>query len=148
MKKYIILFLILVITLMFIACSNSSNVTKIDNDIKNSSEETISEPLKVVEDFFSAFEKAEYESMKNFCSKECISYYFHEGDVFGMVWAKAYELKEEKENIKKNEARVFVDVEMETAETSALYGETETSFYVVLKKQSDDSWLIDEFVTG
>jgi hypothetical protein len=37
---------------------------------------------------------------------------------------------------------------METAITSALYPETETSFYVVLKEQSDESWLIDSFVAG
>ena len=42
----------------------------------------------------------------------------------------------------------FVSVEMETAETSALYPETQTSFYVELIRNNDDLWLIEGFFTG
>jgi hypothetical protein len=149
MKNLMIIALTLFICLTLIACNNSSNSSEaVGNDNICSSGETIMEPIEVVENFFYAFEKADYESMQTSCSQECINTYFHDGDVFGMVWAKATKVEEATEKLKEDEIRVFVDVEMKTAETSALYGETETSFYVVLKKQSDDSWLIDKFVTG
>ena len=101
-----------------------------------------------MENFFSAFEKADYESMQTFCTEECVDRYFHEGDVFGMVWAKATEIGDIEYRQNNKECGIFVTVEMETAITSALYPETETSFYVVLKVQSDESWLIDSFVAG
>ena len=111
-------------------------------------EESVKEPGEIAENFFSAFEKANYESMETFCTEECVDKYFHEGDVFGMVWAKATKIGEIQNNLNENVCGILVDVEMETAKTSALYPETETSFYVVLKKQSDESWLIDSFVTS
>jgi hypothetical protein len=149
MKNLMIIPLTLFICLTLIACNNSSNSSEAGgNDNIYTPGETIMEPIEVVENFFYAFEKADYESMQTSCSQECINIYFHDGDVFGMVWAKVTKVEETTENLKEDEIRVFVDVEMKTAETSALYGETETSFYVVLKKQSDGSWLVDKFVTG
>lgn len=129
MKKAVSVLIAFIICLLFIACS------------KNRS------PTEVVEDFFEAFEQADYESMKIFSTRECIDIYYREGYVFGMVWAKATKVHEV-QNINSKKVRVFVDVEMETAEISALYPDTETSFYLMLKKQSDNTWLIDEFVTG
>lgn len=149
MKNLLAILLTFVICLSLVACNKSNNGTESGkNDSISSSEETIMEPTEIVEDFFYAFEKADYNSMQAFCSQECIDYYFHNGDVFGMVWSKATKIRQTTENLQENESKVFVDVEMKTAETSALYDETATSFYVVLKKQSDGSWLIDRFVTG
>lgn len=127
------------VVLVFSSCSKK-DVANLEGSIK--------EPTEVVENFFSAFEKANYESMETFCTKACVDRYFHEGDVFGMVWAKTTEIGEILDNPNEKECGIFVDVEMETAKTSALYPETETSFYVVLKNQSDETWLIDSFVTG
>jgi ABC-type oligopeptide transport system substrate-binding subunit len=103
-------------------------------------------PTEVTEHFFSAFETSDYEKMKAYCTENCIDLYFHEGDVNGMVRAKAQEIGEE-ETENDQAVYVFVTVEMETAKTSALYPETETSFYVKLI-QKDGSWLIDSFPTG
>lgn len=101
-----------------------------------------------IKDFFSAFEKSDYTRMKTFCTKECVNAYFHEGDVFGMAWAKAAQIAEKPESANATECKVFVTVEMEPVKTSVLYGSSSTSFYVVLKKADGGMWLIDSFVTG
>ncbi|MEG2138998.1 MAG: hypothetical protein RRY64_10110, partial [Oscillospiraceae bacterium] len=77
----------------------------------------------------------------------CIEYYFHDGDVDGMVWAKLTESGEER-IVDDHMINLFVTVEMETAKTSALYPETETSFYVELIQNDTGSWLINGFPTG
>lgn len=103
-------------------------------------------PMDMVEDFFRAFEISDYKTMKKYCTESCIETYFHEGNVDGMVWAKLAEPAKE-EIVDDYVRRIFVTVEMETAETSALYPETETSFYVEFIC-SDDFWLINGFPTG
>ncbi len=106
-----------------------------------------SEPSDITESFFAAFESSDYENMKNYCTAKCIETYFHDGDVDGMVWAKLTELGEE-EISDDRIVHVFVTVEMETAETSALYPGTETSFYVEFLRSDDNAWLINGFPTG
>ncbi len=111
--------------------------------------ETNPEATKVVEDFFSDFEKSDYEHMKTYCTKECIDTTFHDGDAFGMVWAKTPQIAEKPGFANENEYKIFVTVEMEPAKNSALYAcGSITSFYVVLKKADGGAWLIDSFVTG
>ena len=103
-------------------------------------------PMDIIEDFFLAFEVSDYQTMKKYCTESCIDAYFHEGNVDGMVWAKlAGDAKEEP--VDDHVTRVFVTVEMETAETSALYPATETSFYIELI-YSNGLWLINGFPTG
>jgi hypothetical protein len=119
-----------------------------DNNNVSNSEVAVAEPVDIIESFFTAFEKADYESMKLYCTEKCINTYFHSDDVFGMIWAKAAQIAKEPESLNENECRIFVDVEMETAKTSALYGESETSFYVTMKRTDNNLWLIDTFVTG
>lgn len=136
MRKLVMLLLVLITIISFTACDDDT------------SDVTVAEPIEVVEDFFSAFEDANYEKMKEFCTQESIDLYFHDGDVFGMWWAKATNYEEVKENLNDGERGVFVTVEMETVEMSALHGQTETAFYVILEEQGDGTWLIDRFVTG
>ncbi len=104
-------------------------------------------PTDVTESFFSAFESSDYAAMEAYCTEKCIEYYFHDGDVNGMVWAELTEIGEE-EIADDHIIDIFVTVEMETAKTSALYPETETSFYVELIQNDDGSWLINGFHTG
>ncbi|MGE4548128.1 MAG: hypothetical protein AB7C89_01115 [Intestinibacillus sp.] len=140
----------LVLCLCLAACTTNSKDGGTDSAGNISGpEETILQPREVAEKFFEGFEQADYPSMESYCTSECISAYFHDADVFGMVWARATHLEETADKaLADDERKVFVDVEMETAQTSALYPETETSFYVILKQQNDRSWLIDQFVTG
>lgn len=126
--KFLLVILAVCIALSLTACKESST------------------PTDVTERFFSAFESADYTSMKTYCTEKCIEYYFHDGDVNGMVWAKLIESGEE-EIVDDHIIDVFVTVEMETAKTSALYPETQTSFYVELI-QNNGSWLINGFPTG
>ncbi|MEG2000594.1 MAG: hypothetical protein RR053_04275 [Evtepia sp.] len=104
-------------------------------------------PSDVTERFFSAFESSDYATMKTYCTENYIEYYFHDGDVDGMIWAKLTEIGEAK-IVDDHSINLFVRVEMETAKTSALYPETETSLYVALIQNDNGSWLINGFPTG
>ena len=64
-----------------------------------------------------------------------------------MIRAKLTAL-EETEQSENQICNLFVTVEMETAETSALYPDMETSFYIRLTESADGLWQIDEFFTG
>lgn len=110
-----------------------------------SGEQAENPPEDTVQAFFAAFEAADYQSMQNYCTEDCVDTYFHDGDVFGMVWAKAENIQ--KQTIEEGEG-FLVDVQMETAPTSALYPETETSFYVWLTQNASGDWLVDSFTTG
>ena len=110
-----------------------------------SGEQVETSPEDTVQAFFTAFETADYQSMQDYCTEDCVDTYFHDGDVFGMVWAKAENIQ--KQTIEEGEG-FLVDVQMETAPTSALYPETETSFYVWLTQNASGDWLVDSFTTG
>lgn len=110
-----------------------------------SGEQVETSPEGTVQAFFTAFETADYQSMQDYCTEDCVDTYFHDGDVFGMVWAKAENIQ--KQTIEDGEG-FLVDVQMETAPTSALYPETETSFYVWLTQNAAGDWLVDSFTTG
>lgn len=110
-----------------------------------SGEQAETSPKDTVQAFFAAFETADYQSMQDYCTEDCVDTYFHDGDVFGMVWAKAKNIQ--KQTIEEGEG-FLVDVQMETAPTSALYPETETSFYVWLTQNASGDWLVDSFTTG
>ena len=139
-KKILIVLISLAIIISVSACNNSES----DSNISQLS------PADITEEFFSAFESSNYETMKSYCTESCIEDYFHGDDVFGMIWAKAVNIEKEPvvSEEHKNQVFVFVSVEMETAKTSALYPSTETAFYVVLEEIEEDSFLIDGFVTG
>lgn len=137
-KKIFILLILLMAIVSLSACNN----TEINSDISQLS------PSEITEEFFSAFETSDYETMKSYCTESCIEDYFHGDNVFGMISAEAINIEKNPEVSEDGKYNIFVDVEMETSETSALYPGTETSFYVVLEKLEDGSFLIDSFVTG
>lgn len=121
-----------------------------DSGEKQSSSPTdidASEAAGVVEQFFTAFETSDYEAMKDFCTEKCIATYFHDGDVFGMVSARAVDIGKASFT-DGGKCSVFVTVEMETSESSALYPEKSTSFYVALERDGGGPWLVDSFYTG
>lgn len=137
-KKTFILLMSLVLIVSLSACNNSEN----DSDISELS------PVEITEQFFSAFETSDYETMKLYCTESCIENYFHGDNVFGMISAKAINIEKDPVVSEDDKYNILVNVEMETAETSSLYPNTETSFYVVLEKLENGSFLIDSFVTG
>ncbi len=139
MTRCLAFFSALCIFLSLTACGNKS---------KTVSKAAIAEPRNVVEVFFDYFSKPNYETMKAYCTEECVDTYFHKGDVFGMITAKSTNIEEEPKSLSENECAVFVSVEMVTAKSSALYGETETCFFVLLNKTAENTWLINGFATG
>lgn len=138
MKKFLIAACLICLCVCLSACNNAES----NSDILKLS------PSDITKQFFSAFETADYETMKSYCTEACIEAYFHDGNVFGMIWAKAISIEESPVALEDGKYNIFVDVEMETAKTSALYPATETSFYVVLEQLENGSFLIDGFTTG
>lgn len=108
---------------------------------------------KVVEDYFNAFSKADYETMRTLATDRHNENLIHEGDVWGMKWAKAKEIKFSETfpltNVSMDSTLVFgVSVDMETVKTSALYPSNQTFFYIVLTKDQKGNWLVDSYTTG
>ncbi len=131
MKKFSIVVIIMLFALSLFACDKINEKTSVD----------------ITKEFFKAFETSNYDTMKEFCTSDCIETYFHDNDVNGMIWAKITEIgQEEREDGEKY--YIFVTVDMKTSETSALYPDTETSFYVELQKQENGELLINSFPTG
>lgn len=101
--------------------------------------------------FFSLFNQGMHDEMKMYCTENCIETFFGDGYVFGMTKAGLSSMDFEP-NIRlkgENKIAVLVDVYMTPHEGSVfLPDQTETSFYLILKKQNDGSYLIDEFATG
>ncbi len=139
MKRRLAFLYVLCILLSLTACDNKS---------KTVSRAAISVPKDAVEAFFDYFSEPDYKNMKAYCTEECADTYFHKGDVFGMITAKLTNIGEEPKSLNERECAVFVSVEMVTARSSALYGETKTSFFVLLKKTAENAWLINGFATG
>ena len=125
----------------------SSSPTGLVSDTSSPTDITAPEAAGVVEQFFAAFETSDYEAMKGFCTETCIAAYFHDGDVFGMVSARAVDIGKAFFT-DDDRCRVFVTVEMEPSEGSALYPEKSTSFYVALERYGGGLWRIDSFYTG
>lgn len=122
------------VTLILLSCLTNAKVKK---------EIASLNPTEITENFFASFEESDYQKMKQYCTEKCKKSFFHNGDVDGIAWAKLTEIGEEK--IDKNTCSIYVSVEMETVKRSALYPETSTSFFVVLIKDDNGSWRIDDF---
>ncbi len=151
MKRFFLALLILLtICISFFIYQKSNDYNSLNaNNNMTQLDKMENDPVEIVKRFFDAFANADYERMKVLCTQDCINTYFHEGDVFGMVWAKATKIGTEIRTLSETEYSIFVDVEMKAAEVSAYSSkDTSTSFYVAIKKQDDGSWLIDQFTTG
>lgn len=104
--------------------------------------------MDVLEGFFEAFAVGDFETMKTYCSGDFIVNYFHQNDVLGMAWAKATAIGEGTVIFNGSQYLILVNVQMETTPESALYGETQTSFYLGVKETQKNVWKIDSFATG
>ncbi len=138
MKKFLMAICLICLCIYLSACNNA----------ENNSDTSETSPADITKQFFEAFETADYDTMKSYCTESCIEAYFHDGNVFGMVWARAINIEETPEVLGDSKYNILVKVEMETTKTSALYPDTETSFYVVFKQLENGSFLIDSFATG
>lgn len=158
-KLFVSILFLLIMCLLVVSCgkiqdnnsvkdNNEAIQTGILGDGTNTSEST-KEIIEIVQKFFNAFETADYKSMKTLCTQNCIEKYFNDDGVFGMISAKATKLEDDIRTLSDKEYRVFVDVEMKPSKISTFSSkETSTSFYLIVEKQDDESWLINNLTTG
>lgn len=113
--------------------------------------ENLKNPQFTITEFFEVFSKSDFALMKNYCTKECRSTFFGDGYCFGMTRAEMIDMNIDPLEYAKssNDFHVFVTVNMTPHEQSVFDPrDTATSFYVILERQPDGRYLIDEFATG
>lgn len=101
---------------------------------------------KALNAYFKAYETADYEKMKPYCSQEFVETYFHEGDVFGNEWAKIQKCSLDGRETEDGTLVFFVQVTEKPVEGAALYDPEEpeqTDFlYFVMEKEADGKWRV------
>lgn len=110
--------------------------------------------LKIIKEYFDAFAKGDYKTMSSLATAYHNKELVHNGDVWGMKWAKAKEIEfvgnSKFLRIENPESTLVfgISVDMETAITSAQYPSNKTFFYVTLVKGEDGVWRVDRYTTG
>lgn len=115
------------------------------NDIHHSALETQEKYL--IDRFFEAFEKQDYEAMKAYCTQECIDNLFHEDNVWGIKSAKIKNIDTTK-CLSHHEYSSFVEIEIDPTKESALYPETSTYVYIVFLRNHNQNLKIHSIETG
>lgn len=150
-KKLVVLLPLLILSIFILKTYTNNHLiphstsTQLDNN-----EEAI---IKVVTDFFTHFKECDYESMKTFCTQSCTAKYFHDKDVWGLISATPTSIGNEIRALSEVEYTIFIDANIEPLDPSLYTSEVNpevitTSFYLVLQKQDNGSWLIDRFTNG
>lgn len=100
--------------------------------------------------FFAAFEQRDFATMRTYCTQNCINSFFGDGYVFGMETAKLQSIQLYPTDHMTDENTVVLLVTAKiTASPMAVFGDIDThSFFLILQKQADGSYLIDEFASG
>lgn len=133
---------------------NNLSVGKIIVDGNNTvvyNSENLKNPESTITSFFETFADSNFTLMKNYCTEKCISTFFGDGYCFGMTKADIQNMNIDPLEYAKssNDFNVFVTVNMTPHEQSVFDpSQTSTSFYVILQRQPDGRYLIDEFATG
>ncbi|HZK02346.1 MAG TPA: S-layer homology domain-containing protein, partial [Anaerovoracaceae bacterium] len=73
----------------------------------------------VVRQYFDAYEKSDYETMKQYSTARHVKQDFHDGDVWGNKWAKSTSIQPVNRATDNDECIFNVSVEMETVSTSS-----------------------------
>lgn len=108
-------------------------------------------PEYIIDQFFYSFGTGDFENMKRYCTQNCANTFFKDDAVFGMKKANLTEMCINPLEYTKssNNFNVLVSVNMIPGEISVFDpNTTQTSFYVVMQRQNDESYLIDGFLTG
>ena len=115
--------------------------------------ENLINPESTINSFFEAFADSNFTLMKNYCTAKCQGTFLSDGYCFGMTKAELTDMRivnaDDTVNPDKYDFAALVTVNMTPHERSVFdKSQTETSFYLILEKQPDGSYLIDEFATG
>lgn len=109
-------------------------------------------PRTTIKSFFSSFAQGDFESMKQYCTQECIDNHFHaeHGDVFGLKKAEllSADTTQTFYDTPPDEYVVFVYLKVEPSEYSSIYPSTDFGFFVHLLRQADGTYLINNFSTS
>lgn len=109
-------------------------------------------PENTINGFFEAFADGDFALMKNYCTENGRKF-FGDGYVFGMTRAELTDMRivntDDTVNPDQYDFAALVTVNMTPHEKSVFDpSQTETGFYLILQKQPDGRYLIDEFATG
>lgn len=113
--------------------------------------ENLKNPESTINSFFEAFADSNFTLMKNYCTENGRNTFFGDGYCFGMTRADIQSMNIDPMEYAKssNDFNIFVTVNMTPHEQSVFdKSQTSTSFYVILERQPDGRYLIDEFATG
>lgn len=109
--------------------------------------ENLINPESTINSFFEAFSDGDFALMKNYCTENGRNTFFGDGYCFGMTRAELTEMDIVDDS--RFDFVAFVEVNMTPHERSVFdSSQTSTAFYLILEKQNDGSYLIDEFATG
>lgn len=133
---------------------NNTVVFKGEN-LKNPEYEKQKTPFGTAELFFRDFHRQDFENMKTYCTENCVNYFFEKTldgyQVFGMK-NTAIKSMSYANGSSETSDRVFLDISLyrtEFEETSIFaQNRSPFSFCLILQKQPDGRYLIDEFATG
>ena len=89
--------------------------------------------------------------MKGYCTENCVDKFFEDSCVFGMKKATIRSMSYTNGSSEISD-RVFIEVSLYEIEFEGnsvfAEGRNPTSFYLILQRQTDGRYLIDEFATG
>lgn len=133
---------------------NNKVVFKSD-DLENPEYEKQKTPFGTAELFFRDFHRQDFENMKTYCTENCVNYFFEKTlngyQVFGMKNTSIKSMSYANGSSETSD-RVFLDISLyrtEFEETSIFaQNRSPFSFCLILQKQPDGRYLIDEFATG
>lgn len=113
--------------------------------------EKMTTPYGTVELLFKAFHKLDFEKMKGYCTENCVDKFFEDSCVFGMKNASIKSMSYANGSLETSD-RAFIEVSLYKIEFDGnsvfSEGRNPTSFYLILQRQDDGRYLIDEFATG
>lgn len=101
-------------------------------------------PTAAVTAFFEAFADADYETMKTYCTADCVRDDFRTDGVYGMERASATSIGTEKLSHDGDDCDIQVTVDLLPTANSRFAGQTQATFFVELELEHG-VWLIDEF---
>ena len=110
------------------------------------------EQKETLTSFFKYFSEKNYEKMKDFCSKDYVTDFFHKDDVFGFKSASLVSYDESNIIIHDKEYWLPIVLKGEATEDSSNYVEgskfEEVGYDAILEQQTDGTWLITGITSG
>lgn len=155
MKRAAAFFLILMLCLSVAACGErgvpAQNAPTPDSTAKSASTPVAASeapeqtnPTAVVTAFFEAFADADYETMRTYCTADCVQDDFRADGVYGMVSAKLTSVGAEELSRDGDDCDIQVTVDLTPTARSRFAGQTQATFVVELELERG-VWLIDDF---